>query len=107
MNNIANEQLFELGVLLIAAFVYIVAHFTCSGLAILISNQKTGIIRSFLQGMLLVGILAIAVICFFNGKIKFYHFIAYGGTVAMLIKIINLFKNKIHQIKAYKKEIKN
>ena len=54
MNNLAFEQLFELGILIATAAVYIMLHFACNGLAILISGQKSGVIRGFLQGTMLV-----------------------------------------------------
>ena len=96
MTNIANEQLFELGILVIAAIIYIATHFLCSGLAILISGQKTGVIRGFVQGILLVSIFAISIIFFFNGKIKTYHIITYAGIVFGLMSVIKLLGNKIH-----------
>ena len=81
MTNIANEQLFELVVLLITAIVYIISHYACSGLAILISGQKSGVIRGFVQGILLVVLFAISIIFFFNWKLKIYHIVTYAGFV--------------------------
>lgn len=104
MNNIANEQLFELGVLFVAAIIYVVAYFICSGLAILISNRKSGVIRSFLQGVLLVGLLAIAEVLFFNGKIKIYHILTYFILVYAFIKGIDYCTRKIKSTQEHKKE---
>ena len=107
MTNIANEQLSELGILVIAAIIYIATHFLCSGLAILISGQKTGVIRGFVQGILLVSIFAISIIFFFNGKIKIYHVITYSGMVFGLMSVIKLIWKKINlQKKSTKSKVK-
>lgn len=95
MNNLAQEQLFELLVLFITAMIYIVAHFLCSGFAVLISGRKSGVIRGFLQGVLLVGLFATAIVLFFNGDLKVYHFFTYFAIVLFFVKIINWVKSKI------------
>lgn len=108
MNNLAFEQLFELGILIAAAVIYIALHYSFSGLAILISGQKSGVIRSFLQGTLLVALLAIAVICFFNGKLKIYHIFTYFMLVFAFMKIIGVLKRKINSMHINKKaEVKS
>lgn len=107
MTNIANKQLFELSVLLVAAIVYIVGYFGIKWLAVLISGRKSGVIRGFLQGTLLVGLLAITEICFFNGNLKVYHLVAYFGIVFVSAQSIKLIKDKILIKKKTKKKEEN
>lgn len=104
MNNLAFEQLFELGILIATAAVYIMLHFACSGLAILISGQKSGVIRGFLQGTMLVTLLAMAEIFFFNGKIKVYHIFTYFFVVFAFMKSILFLQRKIKCAHDNKKE---
>ncbi len=104
MNNLAHEQLFQLGILLATAITYVIAHFVIKGLAILISGQKRGIIRSFIQGVLLIGLFAVSVICFFNGNLKIYHIITYGVVVGLLMKSIIVLSEKIDISKTKKKQ---
>lgn len=99
MTNLAVEQLFELGVLLITAIVYIIAHYLCYGLALLISGQKSGVIRGFIQGFLLVGLFAVSVIFFFNGRLKAYQIITYIFVVFAIVRIIELIKNRFNRNK--------
>ncbi len=99
MTNLAVEQLFELGVLLVTAIVYIIAHYLCYGLALLISGQKSGVIRGFIQGVLLISLFAVSVIFFFNGRIKAYQIITYMFVVFAIIKIIGLIKSKFNHKK--------
>lgn len=104
MNNLAFEQLFELGILIATAAIYIAMHFACSGLAILISGQKSGVIRGFLQGTMLVALLAMAEIFFFNGKLKVYHVFTYFMLVFAFMKSILFLKRKIKNVHINKKE---
>lgn len=102
MNGLAERQLIELAVMVLAACVYIVLHYLCSGLAIAISGQKTGIIRGFLQGTMLCCVFAAAGIFILNGAIKWYHVLSYGGFVMLFTKMIHFIK-KIIKSKVKKK----
>lgn len=102
MNNLAMRQLAELGILVAAACVYITMHYATSGIAVLISGKKTGVIRGFVQGLLLVGVLAAAVIFFFDGNLKVYHVLTYFGLDYAVIKLLVISKNKIAQARPHK-----
>lgn len=107
MINLASEQLFELCVLFVSAIIYIIIHFIFSGLAILISGQKSGVIRGFVQGSLLVAVFSLAVILFFNGKIKVYYVVTYVALVFALCKTISYINNKFKSRKLKRKIVSN
>lgn len=87
MNNLANNQLFEFCIILLASVAYCVLHFSIKGVAILWSGKRKGIIRGFLQGVLFVFVFAFAMILFDDGNIKYYHIITYVGIVFGEIKL--------------------
>lgn len=97
MNGLADKQLLELVIMISSAVIYIALHYTCSGLAIAISGQKSGLIRGFLQGVLLCGVFAIVAVFLLNGAVKWYHLISYIGCIwlfnNLICTIIKAIKN--------------
>lgn len=103
MNGLAERQLLELAVMILSAAVYVALHYACSGIAIAISGKKQGLIRGFLQGIMLCGVFALTASLMLNGAIKWYHIFSYVAFVLLFIKIIHimqkLFRNKIKRAK--------
>lgn len=104
MNGLALKQLFELGIMIAAAVIYVALHYACSGLAIAISGRKSGLIRGFLQGTLLCGVFAIAEVFLLNGAIKWYHIFAYALHIFLFMKVIAFIKTSIVSAKKAKIE---
>lgn len=93
MNGLAEKQLLEFVVMVGASIAYVILHYACNGLAIALSGQKNGIIRGFLQGIMLCGVFALVAVFMLNGDIKWYHVFCYLSVVLLLFKAIKATKN--------------